>query len=154
MRIFRAFYDKVGIFVGVLIAFSSALILAEVFLRSFCGKTLYVTDEYAGYIMAIISFWGLSYAEIYDSHIRIDLIDRIESPKVKKVLAKVRYLAGLVFSVFLTYVLVLMFMESYTYNAVSLQISETPLAVPQFLLVLGGGLLVLVYGFKLIAGEK
>lgn len=153
MDICKRLFDKIGIFVGSLIIASTCLILVEILLRSIFLKTLFITDEYCGYLMAIISFWGLCYGEIYNDHIKINFIDKIKNHKIRFFLVKLRFVSGLIFSGFLTYVLFLLFHESYHYHSVSLQVSETPLAIPQFLLLLGGVLLTVVYGIKLIKEE-
>jgi TRAP-type C4-dicarboxylate transport system permease small subunit len=148
------FYDLNGLIVGILILLSAVMMIAEIVYRSAFGKTFFVVTEYAGYMMAVISFWGLSFGEYCDAHIRIDFIDKIRNERARFVITKIRYFAGFVFSLYLTYVLFLLFRESYLYKAVSLQVSETPLAIPQFFMVLGAFFLMTIVAYKLVVKEN
>lgn len=148
----KPFGDAVGIFVGSLIVVSVLLILTEILLRSIFSKTIYITDEYCGYLMAVISFWGLFYGDINDDHIKINIIEGLKNKRALKIIQKMQAIFGLVFSLYLSYVLFLLFQESLKYNSVSLQVSETPLVVPQFILIPGALLLALAYFKRIVEG--
>lgn len=136
---------------GILIMAAGSLVLAEIFLRGLFNSTLGISDEYTGYLMAIVSLLSLAFAEKGDCHIRIAFLDRFsERGKCLRFLIPFRYLVGLVFAAILFYVTSDLFLESVKYGSRSLQISETPLAYPQFLLPVGAMLLFLEYLRKII----
>lgn len=140
--------------VGILIFLSALMMIAEIVYRSVFGKTFFVVTEYAGYVMAVVSFWGLSFGEYCNAHIRIDFIDKIKNDRLQYIFTKIRVSAGFVFSAYLTYVLFLLFRESYIFKAVSLQVSETPLAIPQFFMVVGALTLMIIFAYKLAVKEN
>lgn len=132
---------------GFCIASASFLIIAEIFSRLVLGQSLQITDEYTGYLMAVSSFLGLGYVENVHGHIRMDLINLLRS-KFPRIVAKFRILAyslAVVFAGYLTFVGWKLFYQSYVYGSKSMQISETPLVIPQIFIPLGAAALFLQY---------
>jgi TRAP-type C4-dicarboxylate transport system permease small subunit len=97
--------------------------------------------------MAISSMMGLGYVEMKGAHIRMDLIDLLRSrfPRAISAFRIFAYTAAAIFSLYLTYVGWLLFYQSYSYGSKSMQISETPLAIPQFFVPLGAFALFIQY---------
>lgn len=58
---------------GVMLLVTVIAILADVVMRAF-GHPLGGTDELSGYVMAIATAWGASYALTERAHVRIELI--------------------------------------------------------------------------------
>ncbi|MEP2920379.1 TRAP transporter small permease [Sulfitobacter sp.] len=58
---------------GVMLLMAVIAILADVAMRAF-GHPLGGTDELSGYVMAIATAWGVSYALTERAHVRIELI--------------------------------------------------------------------------------
>ena len=52
--------DACGVASGFLMIVSTLLVLAEIFVRTAFSKTLYVTEEYSGYMMAAMTFLALA----------------------------------------------------------------------------------------------
>ena len=132
---------------GLCIALASFLIITEVGSRLLLGHSLQVTDEYTGYLMAVSSFLGLGYVEKTQGHIRMDLIDLLRT-RVPKVIAACRicaYSLAIFFAGYLTFVGWRLFYQSYLYGSKSMQISETPLIIPQIFIPLGAAALFLQY---------
>lgn len=131
---------------GVCIAAASLLILTEIVSR-LIWKSLQVTDEYTGYLMAVSSMLGLGYVEKAHGHIRMDLVDRLRGrfPKFITALRVWAHLAAAAFAAYLACVGWRVFYLSYLYGSKSMQISETPLVIPQFFLPLGAAVLFLQY---------
>lgn len=132
---------------GLCIACASLLIITEIGSRMLLGSSLQVTDEYTGYLMAVSSFLGLGYVEKTHGHIRMDLIQMLRN-RVPGVLSAFRILAyslAAVFAAYLTMVGWRLFYQSYLIGSKSMQISETPLAIPQFFIPLGAAALFLQY---------
>lgn len=63
----------VALAAGGMLLLCVALILAEIVLRRF-GAGFGGTDELSGYVMAIATAWGLSWALVERAHVRIDLL--------------------------------------------------------------------------------
>jgi TRAP-type C4-dicarboxylate transport system permease small subunit len=136
-----------GFLSGCCIACGAILIITEIFSRSILQKSLLVADEYTGYLMAASSFLGLGFVEMKHGHIRMDLIDLLSSrfPRMIAAFRIAAYVAASVFALYLAYVGWKLFQQSYAYGSKSMQISETPLAIPQFLAPLGAIALFLQY---------
>lgn len=58
---------------GIMLLIAVVAILADVAMRAF-GHPLGGTDEMSGYVMAIATAWGASYALTERAHVRIELI--------------------------------------------------------------------------------
>ena len=132
---------------GFCIACASILIVTEVLSRLILGQGLQITDEYTGYLMAVSSFLGISYVEKTHGHIRMDLINLLKA-KFPRLLAGFRiwaYGMAIVFAGYLTVVGWRLFYQSYMYGSKSMQISETPLVIPQIFIPLGAAALLLQY---------
>lgn len=136
-----------GFLSGLCIAAASFLIIAEIISRILLSKSLLVTDEFTGYLMALSSFLGLGYVEMAHGHIRMDLIDllRERHPGIVRFFRIFAYVVASLFALYLAYVGWKLFYQSYLYESKSMQISETPLAIPQFFIPLGAGALFLQY---------
>lgn len=124
----------------LLIVYVLCHISLEIVLRLF-GTSTYVLDEFVGYAVATLTFLGLGYSLERGSLIRVGLIvERIPHPK--------RWL----FDLFATLVSLAMFVWLYSYwqtnvlrsykrGITSESIMETPLWIPQGLVLIGLGLL-------------
>jgi TRAP-type C4-dicarboxylate transport system permease small subunit len=132
---------------GVCLVIACGLIIAEIANRSFFHATFYIVDEYSGYLMAISSFLGLSFAEKHNGHIRMELIDYLQDrfPKTILLIRQLCYILAALFALYLTMVTWKLFFSSYMGNERSYQVSETLLAIPQAFLPLGSFVLFLQY---------
>jgi TRAP-type C4-dicarboxylate transport system permease small subunit len=132
---------------GLCVAAASLLIITEIASRVFVGQSLQVSDEYTGYLMAVSSFMGLGYVAQTHGHIRMDLIDllRTKCPRLIRACRIAAYGMTLVFAGYLTCVGWRLFYQSYVYGSKSMQISETPLILPQVFLPVGAAALFLQY---------
>ncbi|MDR3355222.1 MAG: TRAP transporter small permease [Synergistaceae bacterium] len=151
MRKIIAFIGKLNSFFGFLsglcVAAASILIISEIASRLVLEKSFQITDEFTGYLMAVSSFLGLGYVELKNGHIRMDLIDLLRSrfPRVLRALRIVTYVLAAVFALYLTYVGFKLFQQSYEYGSKSMQVSATPLAIPQIFVPIGAAALFLQY---------
>lgn len=78
----RRLNRAVAIAVGVLFLTCSALVLVDIVLRRL-GNSLGGTDEISGYVMAIGTAWGMAFALLELSHVRIDFLRSNTSTKWK-----------------------------------------------------------------------
>ena len=61
---------------GIMIVIAMVLIVAEIIWRTGFSSTLYIVDEYAGYIMTMVTFCGLAYTLRERGHIRMMMLPR------------------------------------------------------------------------------
>jgi len=149
LRLFERASKAGGILSGFMMVAGLILVLAEIVVRTGFGKTLYIAEEYSGYLMAGMTFIALAYTLKDKSHIRMVFLHSVLKGKSRVLLDVYAYAVGFVFSSVLTYTMFLFFWDSIMTNSKSMQISETPLAIPQFFLPLGSLLLALQFAVEL-----
>ena len=59
---------------GAMLLATIALIVVEVVTRKLFGHSFRFVHEYAGYLLAIFSSWGLAHTLLERAHIRIDIV--------------------------------------------------------------------------------
>ena len=74
----------VALCVGVMFFLCAGLVLADIMLRRL-GASLGGTDEIAGYVMAIGTAWGMAFALLELSHVRIDFLRSLTGAKGRAV---------------------------------------------------------------------
>lgn len=126
-----------GVASGALMVVSTLLVLVEVVMRSAFSKTLYITEEYSGYLMAAMTFLALAYTLKDKSHIRMTFLHTVAKGKVKVWVDVYAYTVGFIFCALLTYTTADFFWDSVVTNSHSMQISHTYLAIPQFFMPFG-----------------
>lgn len=117
------------------------LTIGEIVFRTFLSSTLYITDEYTGYLMAMLTFCGLSYTLRERGHIRMMMLPHFLKGRGRTFFNMICYLIGLAFSAFLTYCTFNFFWDSFVNESRSMHISETYLAVPQVFMPFGSAVL-------------
>ena len=128
------------------------LALAEIAARSIFGKTLYIADEYSGYLMAVMTFCGLAYTLRERGHIRMMFVVHVLKGRAKTIYNMVCLAVGFLFCVAFTWFTWDFFWDSVVNESQSMQLSETYLAIPQAFLPLGTGLLALQFMAEFLKG--
>lgn len=59
---------------GIMTAIAMILVAGEIVYRTGFSRTLYVTDEYSGYLMTMVTFCGLAYTLRERGHIRMMML--------------------------------------------------------------------------------
>ena len=126
-----------GVASGLLMVGSTALVLLEIFVRTAFDKTLYITEEYSGYLMAAMTFLALAYTLKEKSHIRMTFLHTVAKGRVKIWLEICAFLLGFLFCALLTYTTAEFFWDAVVTKSRSMQISQTYLAIPQFFMPFG-----------------
>ncbi len=129
--------DIGGVVSGVMICAGVSLVIAEIIVRGVFSRTLYISEEYSGYLMAGLTYMALGYTLKERAHIRMTFIHSILSERGKVILDLFCFIVGFLFSVGFTYVTFGLFWDSLVSGTRSMQISETPLAIPQAFLPIG-----------------
>ena len=135
-----------GIMAGFLMLIGVMLTLTEVVMRSIFNSTIYITQEYSGYFMAAITFFGLAYTLKEKGHIRLTFMHRIIKPgKGRVILDMYTFILGLLIFAVVTYATFNFFLGSLKSGTQSLQITKTYLAIPQAVMPLGSLLITLQF---------
>ena len=153
MRIVNALLDGL-IWVGailacVAIAAMSGTIVLEVVLRTFFASTLYLTEEYSGYMVLAIFALGVAYAREKNALLSVDFLIKQLSGSARKTVDFVYGLVSLAFCVLLDWYVIQLLVKSIERDLTAPTVFRTPLWVPQMLLPIGVTLLCLVMLRKL-----
>jgi len=130
---------------GLMVCLGLTLVVAEIITRSAFNSTLYIAEEYAGYMMCGLTFFALAYTLREKGHIRMTFMHKVVEGRPRLILDLVCFAVGLFFSLGLVYNTSLFFWDSVVSRSQSMQISETYLAIPEVVLPLGALLLALQF---------
>jgi TRAP-type C4-dicarboxylate transport system permease small subunit len=137
---------------AVIIVAALFIAIAEIVMRSVFGKTIYIADEYAGYMMAMLTFMGLAYTLRERGHIRVMVIIHFLQGKRRVIYTMICTFIGVLFCAGLTYHTFVFFWDSVVNKTQSMQITETYLAIPQAFLPIGSFLLMLQFLSEFLKG--
>jgi TRAP-type C4-dicarboxylate transport system permease small subunit len=130
---------------GIMTAVAMILVVAEIVYRSGFSKTLYITDEYCGYLMTMVTFCGLAYTLRERGHIRIMILPHFIKGRGRVIFNMICFVVGFVFCMAFTWFTFVFFWDSVISQSRSSQLSETYLAIPQFFMPFGALLLALQF---------
>ena len=122
---------------AVMLALMTLLILLEILLWNTLSKTTLIADEYSAYGLAAIIFMGAGYCLKEKGHIRITLI---LSFLPQRLAATVTFVATAVTTGFMGYLwwyLFKMVQATIRYDSTSGTLTQTPLWIPQTLMLIG-----------------
>ncbi len=119
------------------------LILAEVILRNFLGSSTEVSGEYSGYALAAMIYLGMGFSFREDAHIRITFLRE----RLGAISAFALEVSCMVFAMILSGLSCVFIFElvltSKTRNLTAYTPAETPLYIPQAIILVGMVLLTL-----------
>lgn len=108
------------------------------------GVPTYFSDEYSGYLMATMIAMALSQVTGKDAHISADFfVERLSKRKIWPVLSIMHRLAFCCLASVILYLVVRLAYNSFVDSARSQGILQTPLFIPQTLMAIGLGVMVL-----------
>jgi TRAP-type C4-dicarboxylate transport system permease small subunit len=113
------------------------LVVVGVFMRYFLNRPLPIVDEFSEYMLAAITFLGLTYTLNTGGHIKLGLVGSHLQQRVFRWLDIATSIISLLYVfwfAWLTYGLVL---DSYTLGSTSPSTVRTPLYIPQMVLPVG-----------------
>ncbi|MCV2892624.1 TRAP transporter small permease subunit [Lentibacter sp. XHP0401] len=129
-----AFAAQLGMVAIVLMAVH---ILIEITLRAFWSTSTFILDEFVGYEVAAMTFLGLGAALDDKVLLRVNLLLLPLKGWLRVAVELFNALATLAVFSFLTFHLIRQTIRSFERKTTSLSILETPLWIPQSILVLG-----------------
>ncbi len=115
----------------------AVLILLEIFLWNTLEKTTLIADEYSAYGLAAIIFLGAGYCLKERGHIRITLVLGLLPAKLVRIISFLATGLSTLFMGYLWYYLYLMVRSSIRYGSTSGTLTNTPLWIPQALMLVG-----------------
>lgn len=149
IRICDRLSEYTGWVAGVMLLGGLALVILEILARTLFSATLYITEEYSGYLMAAITFLALAYTLKDKGHIRMTFLHSVVKGKGRVALDMYAFAAGMVVSAVITFTTARFFWDSVVSQTRSMQISETYLAIPQFFMPLGALVLTIQFAAEL-----
>ncbi len=122
---------------GIMTVIALFIVCSEIVTRSIFGKTLYISDEYSGYLMAMLTFFGLAYTLRERGHIRMMFLFHFLKGRRKVIYNMGCSVVGFLFSISLVWFTFEFFWDSVINQTQSMQITESYLAIPQAFLPVG-----------------
>ena len=117
------------------------LILLEIFLWNAFEKTTLIADEYSAYGLAAIIFLGSGYCLKEKGHIRIPIILNLIPEKPTRVITFAATAVTTAFMGYIWWYLFLMVKATVRYGSTSGTLTNTPLWIPQSVMLLGAACL-------------
>ena len=122
---------------AVLLGLMTVLILVEIFIWNLFEKTTLIADEYSAYGLAAIIFLGAGYCLKEKGHIRITLVLGFLPGAAARVITFAATLGTTVFMGYLWWYLFKMVQSAYRYDSTSGTLTNTPLWIPQVMMLAG-----------------
>lgn len=141
---------------AVLLAALFLLGITEIILRSGFGISLSFSVEYSGYLLVLVLFLGSGWTLSTAGHIRVTLLSEHVPARLARALDVLCTVIALIISTILTVSLVDYAYGTWERGTLSYYSSETPLAYPQAILVLGPSVLTLALVarfIRLVSGQ-
>jgi TRAP-type C4-dicarboxylate transport system permease small subunit len=127
---------------GAAVVLLMGLVTFEVLLRTLANRSTLVADEMAGYLLVAMTFLGLAPSLRDGAFIRIDTYrDRLRGG-ARRLLDVVLVAVALAYAATVDCYLWGLLAESWRLGTTSIQVSRTPLWIPQAVMAIGGLLLV------------
>ena len=124
-------------FSAIILGLLTLLILLEIFLWNAFEKTTLIADEYSAYGLAAIIFLGAGYCLKEKGHIRITLVLTFLPEKVTRWITFLATVLTTVFAGYLWWYLYKMVNSAYRYESTSGTLTNTPLWIPQTIMLVG-----------------
>jgi len=134
-----------GWLAGIMMAVALVIAVTEIVYRTGFSGTLYITDEYEGYFMAMLTFCGLAYTLRERGHIRIMILPHFIKGRGRIIFNMVCFVVGFIFCMAFTWFTFVFFWDSVVSGSKSMHVSETYLAIPQFFMPFGAALMTLQF---------
>ncbi|MBC8246949.1 MAG: TRAP transporter small permease [Deltaproteobacteria bacterium] len=122
---------------AVMLGLMTLLILVEIFLWNVFEKTTHIATEYSAYGLAAIIFLGAGYCLKEKGHIRITLVLGFLPEKLSRIITFIATGITTVFMGYLWWYLFKMVGSAVRYNSTSGTLTNTPLWIPQTVMLIG-----------------
>ena len=137
VNIIESLSDWMSRLSAVLLGLMTILILTEILLWNTLQKTTLIADEYSAYGLAAIIFLGAGYCLKEKGHIRITLVLGFLPERMARVITCLATAIATAFMGYLWWYLYRMVNATWRYNSTSGTLTNTPLWIPQTLMLIG-----------------
>ncbi|MBT8350265.1 MAG: TRAP transporter small permease [Deltaproteobacteria bacterium] len=137
VRVIESLSDWMARISGIMLGLMTILILVEIFLWNVFKKTTLIADEYCAYGLAAIIFMGAGYCLKEKGHIRITIVLGILPEKLSRVITFIATGITTLFMGYLWWYLFKMVSATFRYNSTSGTLTNTPLWIPQTMMLIG-----------------
>jgi TRAP-type C4-dicarboxylate transport system permease small subunit len=135
---------------AAILGLMTILILLEILLWNTLEKTTLIADEYSAYGLATIIFLGAGFCLKERGHIRITLVLGFLPPRAARIITCMATAATTLFMGYLWWYLLKMVQATVRYHSTSGTLTNTPLWIPQTMMLIGaGGFLLQLFGTTL-----
>ena len=129
--------DWMSMVSAVILGLMTIMILVEITVWNLFEKTTLITDEYCAYGLAAIIFLGAGYCLKEKGHIRITLLLGFLPERLSRIITFVSTGITTAFMGYLWWYLFKMVKASMRYNSTSGTLTNTPLWIPQAIMLFG-----------------
>jgi len=137
IRLINKLSDIMAVFSAIILGLMALLILLDIFLWNTLEKTTLIADEYCAYGLAAIIFLGAGYCLKEKGHIRITLVLGLLPERITRIIGCFATALTTLFMGYLWYYLFLMVRSSMRYSSTSGTLTNTPLWIPQLIMLVG-----------------
>ncbi len=122
---------------AVILGLMTILILVEILLWNTVSKTTLIADEYSAYGLAVIIFLGAGFCLKERGHIRITLVLGLLPERLGRIVACMATAVTTAFFGYLWWYMLKMVQATVRYHSTSGTLTNTPLWIPQTLMLVG-----------------
>lgn len=145
VRLIDRINDLMVLIAAIILGLMTFVILLEIFLwNTFQASTL-IADEYSAYGLAAITFLGAGFCLKEKGHIRINLVLVALPEKASRVVTFVSTCLATIFMGCLWWYLLQMVTSTFRYHSTSGTLTNTPLWIPQTVMLIGAATFVLQF---------
>lgn len=126
-----------------------ALITCDVIARNVFRTSLLISDEVSGYLLVVMTFFGIAYSLRTGSLLRIEFILLALPKRLRAIVDVVFDVAALIVCLLLLRAMVRFTWITWEREAIAPTLIETPLWIPQLAMPLGMVILVIGFGLEL-----
>jgi len=137
---------------GLCLAITILLVTLEIFLRKLFGLTTYIAEEFSGYLLVAILFFGITYTQSENALIKVDIVTNKLSNRINNIIIIPIYLLSIWCLVLLGKYSLNLVIWNYRSGIMSLSAFPIPLYLPQSVIVFGITCLLLQMIKELIEG--
>lgn len=129
---------------GLALLSLALLVTAEVLTRNLLGFSLLIADEYAGYLGVAITFFGIPFALKEEALLRVDAFIHKLQGRSRAALDLLFNVISLGVGIIFTWQFGRMALRTWERGSFASTPAETPLWIPQSVMVLGSAMIVVV----------
>ncbi len=137
VRVIDKINNLMALIAAVILGLMTLVILLEIFLWNTFETSTLIADEYSAYGLAAITFLGAGFCLKEKGHIRINLVLVALPEKVSRVITFISTCLATVFMGCLWWYLFQMVASTFRYHSTSGTLTNTPLWIPQSVMLLG-----------------